>query len=243
MNENENKSGAVVEIASNSSLQEISILDIVALMLKNWWIIAIIAIVFGASVYAYSKSVSVPSYQSTATLYINTQKEQKSEDINTGALINAQSLMPTYVQILHSRTFCEKLSKKTGGKYSVGELISMTSFSDVNDTNLLTVTVTSLDKQDAYNVCNLVIDNVGGEILRVFEGGSVKIIDRPDANPKMVIANSVKKGTVGMIVGAVIAILLIFLVNLFDTRIESTEELLKYGIPILGEMPNLSDTQ
>ena len=39
----------------------------------------------------------------------------------------------------------------------------------------------------------------------------------------------------------VIAMVIIFLVNMFDTRVKSKDELVsKYNLPILGEIPSLN---
>ena len=47
---------------------------------------------------------------------------------------------------------------------------------------------------------------------------------------------------IGFIAGAALAALIIFLINLFDTRVKSSEELSnKYNLPILGEVPNLHE--
>lgn len=56
---------------------QISIIEIINMMLNMWWLIVIFAIVAGGGVFAYSKLTSVPVYSSSATIYINTQTEQK----------------------------------------------------------------------------------------------------------------------------------------------------------------------
>ena len=74
----------------------------------------------------------------------------------------------------------------------------------------------------------------------VFEGGSVKTIEYPTESANAIDDHSFKRGLVGFIAGAALAMLIIFLVNLFDTRVKGAEELTqKYNLPVLGEIHGL----
>ena len=78
------------------------------------------------------------------------------------------------------------------------------------------------------------------ELLRVFEEGNVKIIDLPDPIPKEVIPSAAKRAIIMFIIGAIMALAVLVIYNMFDTRISSSDELTeKYNIPVLGEVPTL----
>ena len=221
---------------------EISIFDLIYLVMKNWWVIVLIGGIMALAVYAYSKTTTIPTYKSTCSLYIDTQREQETGDVNTMALMGAQDLMPTYIQILKSRTFCTRVSDALENKYSYGEISSMIYFNQVEETNIMKIDVVCIDEQDSYRICDSVVDLAVEEILRVFEGGSVKIIDRPEEMPTVIAANSFRRGIIGFVLGAALAVAVLFVISMFDTRIESADELTtRYKLPILGEVPNLSD--
>lgn len=221
---------------------QLSLIDIINMMLTFWWLIVILAVLVGGSTYAYSKITSIPQYNSTGTLYINTQKEQKTDDVNTNALTGAQTLMPTYIEILKSKPFLQTVSDDIDNKYSFSEIKSKMSISSIEETNLITISVNAADAHDAYIICNSIVNNAFDEIIRVFEGGSVKLINNPEEATSAQPTNSLKKGIIGFCVGAVIAMLIIFLINLFDTRVKSSEELKnRYNLPILGEVSNLHE--
>lgn len=231
-----------VNVAENTEQTgfEFSIIELVALAMRNWWILAIVGAVFAIAVYAYTKTTSVPTYTSSGSIYIDTQMEQRTGDVNTSALMGARDLMPTYIEILKSRTFCTQISDAIDNKYAYKEIQKMLKLSQTEGTNIMLIKVNSIDRQDAYTLCNAVIDAAPNEILRVFEGGSVKIIDRPEGSPSMQVSNAYKRGAVGFVLGAVVALVVLFIFNMFDTRIETTDELTnQYNLPILGEVPNL----
>lgn len=221
---------------------EVSVLDLVNLIMRNWWVIVLIGGIMAMTVYAYSKTTTIPTYKSTCSLYIDTQREQETGDVNTMALMGAQDLMPTYIEILKSRTFCSKVSDAIENKYSYGEVAGMIYLNQVEETNIMEIDVVCIDEQDSYRICDSVVNLAVEEILRVFEGGSVKVIDRPEEVPTVIAANSFRRGIIGFVFGAALAVAVLFVVSMFDTRIESADELTaRYKLPILGEVPNLSD--
>lgn len=221
---------------------EISILDIIVLVMKNWWIVGLVGLVLAIASYAYSKSTAVPTYQSTGNLYIDTQREQIDDDVNATALLYARDLMPTYIEILKSRTFNTIISDAMNNKYTYQQIRSMTKLSQVEDTNIMEVSVVCVDESDSHQICDYIIRYAADEILRVFEGGSVKIIDSPEQYPKMIVVNLFKRGIIGFVIGAIMAMIAIVLFDMFDTRIVNSDELTtRYKLPVLGEISNLTD--
>lgn len=221
---------------------EISILDIIVLVMRNWWIVGLAGLVLAIACYAYSKSTAVPTYQSTGNLYIDTKRERIDDDVNATALMYARDLMPTYIEILESRTFNTIISEAMNNKYNYQEINSMTTLSQVEDTNIMKVSVVCVDENDSYQICNYIIRYASDEILRVFEGGAVKIIDSPEQTPKMIAVNLFRRGIIGFIIGAIFAVIAIILFDMFDMRIVSSDELTtRYKLPVLGEISNLTD--
>ncbi|MGM9936353.1 MAG: YveK family protein [Candidatus Ornithomonoglobus sp.] len=223
-----------------SSDVEISVVDIINMMLTFWWFIAILAVLVGGATYTYFKITSIPEYQSTSRILITTEAQQTSTDVSTGAFTGAQNLLPTYIDVLSSKSFLDTVSDDLDNKYSVDDLNGMISMEAVTDTNIIKLTVKNADAHVAYLVCSSIVNNAPSEIARVFGGGSTKLTEYPveatDAQPLHTARNAI----IGFIAGAAVAMVIVFLVNMFDTRVKSKEELVtKYGLPILGEIPNL----
>lgn len=240
-----NLSHAALKQAMESGQTEesqISLIDVINMMLAFWWLIAIMAIVAGGATYTYSKITSVAQYESTGTLYIDTQKEQTSDDVNTTGLKNAQVLLPTYIEVLKSEPFLEIVSDDIDNKYSAASILKMLQYEAVEETNLINLKVATADPHDAYILARSIMRNAPEKITQIFEGGSVKIIEYPKEATSAVSGSDFKRGIIGFVAGAAVAMLIVFLVNLFDTTLKSSEELTKkYGLPILGEIPNLMD--
>lgn len=226
--------------AAKTVMSDISVVDIINMMLTFWWFIVVLAVLVGGATYTYFKISAVPEYKSTAKIYINTEGQQSSTDVNAGALINAGNLLPTYIDVLKSSNFLQIVSDDLDNRYSEKEIKSMTTMEAVVDTNIISLKVVNADAHAAYLIASSIVNNAPNEIARVFGGGSTKLTEYPKEASEAEATHTTRNAIIGDIIGAVIAMLIIFLVNLFDTRVKNKDELVeKYGLPILGEMPSL----
>lgn len=236
---------AIEEIKINNDKEtkagsDISVIDIINMMLTFWWFIIIFAILVGGATYTYFKISSVPEYKSTAKVYVNTEAQQTSTDVNANALTGAANLLPTYIDVLQSKEFLGKVSDDLDNRYSVKDITSMLELEGIIDTNIISISVTHEDARVAYLVSSSIVNNAPTEISRVFGGGSTKLTEYPEEAKEPEELHTTRNAAIGLLIGAVIAMLIIFLVNLFDTRVKSKDELMaKYGLPIIGEIPSL----
>ena len=226
--------------AETKSESDISIVDIINMMLTFWWFIVILAVLVGGATYTYFKISSVPQYKSTARMYINTEGQQSSTDVNANAITGAANLLPTYIDVIKSKTFLTTVSDDLDNRYSVDKINSMLTLEAVTDTNIIKIEVINEDSHVAYLVCSSIVNNASNEIARVFGGGSTKLTEYPEEAKTAEPLHTGRNAAIGFLVGAVIAMLIIFLVNLFDTRVKSKDELVaRYNLPVLGEIPSL----
>ena len=80
-----------------------------------------------------------------------------------------------------------------------------------------------------------------GEIAKIVEGSSTKIIDRAKVAGAPYAPNISEQTTIGVIMGAVIAICIIVLQTLLDVRVKTEEDLaLISSAPVLGMIPDLA---
>lgn len=236
----ENQNIGIDADQKKSGESELSIVDVINMMLTFWWFIIVLAVLVGGATYTYFKVTSIPEYKSTSRLYINTEGQQTSTDVNANAIANATNILPTYIVVLQSKSFLEIVSDDLDNKYAVNEIKDMVTLEAETDTNIINVVVKNKDAHIAYLVCSSIVNNAPNEIARVFGGGSTKLIEYPteadETEPMYTLRNTV----IGFVAGVAIAMVIIFLVNMFDTRVKNKEELVaKYGLPILGEVPNM----
>ena len=218
---------------------QLKITDIIDMLIRRWWIWVITALVFSVAAFVYTEIFVDDLYKTEGTLYVNALRTQ-TIDVSSTNITASKDLATTYQEILKRRTFMEQISKETGGKYSVANLNKMISMKIVNETEILEITVTGKVPEDVYQVCHSILTNASDELIRVVNAGSVKILDDGQI-PTAPFSPDVKKNTlIAFIIGMIIGSLIILVLELFDTRIKSREDIInKYDEPLLGEIPEV----
>ena len=219
--------------------EEINLSGVLDMMIRRWWIWAVCAVVFSVIVFIYTEVFVEPMYKTDGTLYVSAQRSQ-SIDISSGSMLSSQELVKTYREILNRRTFLDQISEDVDKKYSAGTLRGMISYSDVNSTQIMQVTVTGAEPQDVYDTCHSVLIHAPDELIRVVNAGSVKVLDDGQI-PTVPFSPDVKKNTfMAFLTGVVVGAGIILLLELFDTRIKTRDDIIKrYPEPLLGEIPEV----
>ncbi len=217
--------------------EKIGIADIIDMMIRRWWIWAVCAVVFSVSAFVYTQIFVDPLYRTDGTLYVNAQRTQNT-DISQGQLNSSQELVKTYKEILSRRTFLSQVAEDLDGRYSTGELKSMIAYSAVNETQILQITVTGKVPQDVYDICHSVLVHAPDELIRVINAGSVKILDDGQIPRSPVSPNVKQNSLIAFLLGIAVGAGIILLLELFDTRIKTREDIAsKFPEPLLGEIP------
>ena len=226
--------------------KEINIQDIISEALKRWWLIVISVIVCGAIFFSYSKFFVNELFTSEGSVYVDNKAQEvvSSEGENNTAnlydLTTAEMLVDTYIEILSSNRFFELIRKNIDTPYTAKQLKSMVEYSRVEETGVIYVNVTSFTPEEANKICNAVLKYANHQIMTVMEVGSVRTIDDASMPEHHSYPNVTGNTMLGMILGGVLALVIIFLINYFDVRIKGIEDIeSKYDLVVMGTIPNM----
>lgn len=221
-------------------------IDILEIVKKVWnykFPVIALAVVFALLCAIRVEFFVDDQYVSSGILYVTTRKDDSENEkaISQGDISTAKTFSNTYREILKTRSFLAEVEKdiegKTESKYSWRQLKSMFSVSAVNNTELMQISVTSTNRNDAFTIADSIVNLSPEKLGEIYGTGSVKIVD--DALPpsgavsKGTMSQAVKGGAVGMIIGLAIVVV----IGLFDKKIHKSEDVSKrYNISILGEV-------
>lgn len=222
---------------------DINFIDLLNVMIRKWWLIAVMVVISGAGTYIYSDLFMEPKYKTDGSIYVNCETEsQVLEVASTGRLESNYRLASTYVEILKSREFLTGVARDLNNKYSHGQIKSMLTIEPVNETELLKITVESTNPEDACKIVESIQSRAADQLITVVRAGSVEVLDIPYVPETPFSPNKSRNAFLGMLVGAVLAAGIIFLMELFDTHIKSPDEIRRsYDEPIIGEIPSLGE--
>lgn len=220
--------------------EEFSLSNIIGLLLPKWPMILISTILLGVMACCFSIFFLTPVYEAGGTLYISGDTDEVIQDANLSDLMLSQELAKTYGQILSSNTFFKEVAKESKLGYNYRQIQGMTRITNIEETGILYITVRSADPKVAYTLTNKILELAPAELERVVVRGTATIID-PAEMPMAPSSPNIPRNTVaGAFLGFVLAVVVVFLMDLFDNTIKSAEELDKtFGVPVLGMVPNI----
>lgn len=218
---------------------QLKISDIIDMLIKRWWIWVIAALICSISAFIYTEIFVDPLYETEGTLYVNAMRTQTT-DATLNNMQASQQLVETYKEILNRRTFLSQIANDLDNRYTVDNISKMISMQALNETEIMEITVTGKVPEDVYEICHSILLHASDELVRVVNAGSVKILDDGQV-PQTPVSPNVKNNTIiAFLIGMVLGALVILLLELFDTRIKSREDIInKYEEPLLGEIPEV----
>ena len=223
---------------------EIAIIDILLLMKRHWWIILLSMLCVGLLSFVYSIYLITPEYTSSGTLYVSNAQEKKNDAVDMNEINASQKLVNTYIEILRSNTYMAKISDNVGLGYSANQIKSMLSMNALNQTEILQIKVTNKNPDHAATILNEILANADSEIIRIAKAGSVEVIDEAFVPTTPSSPNIPKNTMVGLLLGAVLAMAVLFVIYMMDSTIHGETSLTdKYEIPMLGAIPALNTVE
>lgn len=208
-------------------------------VVKKWYIVAISALIAAVAVVVYTVNFVTPMYQSDGSLYVSSSTEISfNEDISQQVITASQELAATYAEILQRRTFLSYISENLQSQYSGEEIGSMLTITPIAETEILELTIVTPDAEESYRILNEILFHAKDELLRVIKSGSIEILDQASMPTAPVSPNIYKNTAIGLLAGIVIGVAIIFIMNTFDTRIKTVDEMRVLNEePVLGEIP------
>lgn len=221
---------------------EINIIDLLNVMIRKWWVIAISIMICGGGTYVYTDLFVEPMYRTDGSIYVNCETEAERVDVaSTGRMESNARLAVTYVEILRARSFLTDVARDLNNKYSYAQIQNMLTIQPVNETELLKITVEGTSATDVCKIVESILQRAGEQLMTIVKAGTVEIVDEPYVPVVPFSPNKSRNTLFGALAGAVIAVGFLFLMELFDTHVKNAEEIRqRYSEPVLGEIPTFS---
>lgn len=222
--------------------REIDIFELIQSVLKRWWLVLIVTIITGSIGFGYSKFGITPLYSAKGTLYItidNTAAAHGGTSLDYNSILAAQELTNTYSLILSSNTFYKKVAAVSGLDYSHKEISRMVTMGTENESEIMSVVAMCPNREHAALIVETILNEAQEEIPRVVVGGSVRIIDHPEIPIGHSYPNVTKNTFLMLILGFILGCALAIFIEWLDDTIKDGEDVVKFDIPVLAEIPLL----
>lgn len=203
------------------------------------WVIAAVVIAVAASA-IITQFFITPQYQASCWLYVNNFSNSTSQnEVSTAQLQAATRLANAYTQMIYSETVLNDISAELGGTYTSKELSQMISASVITDTQILVVTVTNSDPEQAAQIANTVARVAPSSIQSFVEGSSVTVPQYASVPTAPSSPNMSRNLLIGLAAGLVVGVGAALIAHLLDTRVTQQDLADTYDYPLLGIIPNM----
>lgn len=189
-----------------------------------------------------------PMYKSTTSIIIG--KDYSSAGNSTSQytyneILMYQTLANTYTEIAKSWTVAEKTAEKLNINMTASQIMSEMTVSTTDKTQIMQISVTDPDPNNAMLIANTLTECFITEAARLFQSGTVQVMDKAQLPSSPVSPNPKKNAIIGFAIGIVVSLGIIFLMAYLDDTLKDEKEVTSItGLPVLGVIPlveNLHD--
>lgn len=219
------ESAQMGENMNNKEEVEIDLLEIFFLIKRRIWIILATGLLFGAATGIVTHYCIVPTYSSTAKLYILTSSTSITSlaDIQVGT-----SLTKDYIQLVQSRPVVEEVISNLKLKRTYEEILEQMSFSNPTDTRILVITAEDPDPVLAKDMVDEFVEVAKVNIASIMKTEEPSIVELGYIADKPVSPSMTKNIAIGALLGMFITVAIILVLYLIDDTVKSADDIEKY---------------
>ena len=230
------------EVSMNQHVVKIDLVKLFIYMLKRSWIIILCAIIGFFGWQWYKGRNVIEMYTASGTMYVQNGNPNL---INYGYtnetdLNSAVHLIETYTIVVKSNKVMDVIAERLAATYpdiSPDYIRSTISMSSVAETGVVRVTCRTPIPQMSADICNAVIDVAPAEIIRVVGAGNIEVVDYATVPFAADGINKMRRGMVGAMAAAFLAIAVLLVLFLLDRKISDTKELTEnFTPPVLASI-------
>ncbi|WP_247945964.1 capsular polysaccharide biosynthesis protein [Streptococcus oralis] len=222
------------------NMMEIDVFQLLKILWKRKFLIALVAIVTGVVAFAYSSFIVKPEYTSTTRIYVVNRNQGDKSGLTNQDLQAGSYLVKDYREIILSQDVLEKVATDLKLELPPKGLASKIKVTVPVDTRIVSISVTDRAPEEASRIANSLREVAAQKIISVTRVSDVTTLEeaRPATSPS---SPNIRRNTmVGFLAGAVVMVVTVLLVELLDTRVKRPEDIEDVmQIALLGVVPNL----
>ena len=220
-------------------MEEIDLGELFSYFVQRIYIIIIAVLVCLICGITYTVFLKEPLYKSDVNVIVVSKEKETSSALQSEIIAN-QKLAATYRELVESRRILKEVIKNLELKYSVRELQEMITVENVNETEIIRITVNSKSAMEAKMIANETAEIFEKEMVDIYNLENVSIIDKAELASSPYNVNLIKDSVIYFALGLVLSCGIIFVIYYFDNTIKSVEQIEKHlGIPVIGTVPSV----
>ena len=218
-------------------MEEINIKDFLEYLKRYVLLILAVVAVALVIVVVYEKKFKSARYSASTTIVLTQTNQAQEATITQNDLQINSKLVSTYSEIVKSKLVLQQVINDLNLDYSYKELYRNVSVQNVQNTEILKISVQDKDPNNAAEITNKIAKIFSKEVSKIYELNNVSIIDVAQV-PKDVCNNTLKRDMVLVAFGTIFGMIaIVFIIYYFDDTIKLTENLEdEIGMPLVARI-------
>ena len=204
--------------------------------------IALLIAIFIVIGFIYSFVLLEPKYQSTTSILLagsNSSQEDDNTGITSTEMTLNQNLVSTYSELIKSKNILSEVIENLGIDKSEDALKANITVSEVEDTDLIQISVVDEDptlaQRIAKEIAIVFIEKVANGVYKI---NNAQVWDAAEVPEVPYNINHAKDLLIFAAAGLVVACIYVLIANMLDTTVKSKEDIeRKLGLTVLTSMP------
>lgn len=214
-----------------------TLLELLELLKQNLKLVILLPILFAAATAGVCYGVLANTYTASTTLYVLADNDSKDSSSLNSTLSGSQLVSNDIASLITSARIKNGAAEDLGLENLDGFSISVAS---QTTTRVITLSVTGKDPQACAEVANAMAAEVSSVAQQVMAVKSVNVVDKASAPTAPSGPNRPLYIAVGLLAGFFIAVAIVVLKDMLNTRISSAEEAERLlGLPVISQFPNV----
>lgn len=215
--------------------QEIDLMSLVRMLLRKWYIIFGFVFLFFGLAFVYAYVILDDEYQAYASMMVLVSNEEQTNEQNFNF---SSKLTKTYTELAKSELVMNRVISELDLGCSVGHIRDTITITGIQDTIIIKLSVIADDPIIASNIANKTVE-VMQDVSIDFEGfDNIEILDSAAIPLAPSGPNRVLYLAIGVILGGIMGVGIIFIVEMIDQTIKTTKDIeQKLGVRVLASIP------
>ena len=219
--------------------ETIDLSKLLLILKKNLKYLIILPIVFLVLSMVITFVFMTPKYSSSTQVLVN-EKEKDNQMMAQQVQSNLQ-LVNTYSEIIKSPRILDKVSKNLKGKYSSKEISGMLTVSNQTESQILNIAVENESRETASKVANEIANVFSKDVSKIMNVDNVSILSKADTKGNQISPQPLVNSVVGIFLGLIVALIIIFMKEILDKRIKTEEDVTEIlDLPVLGTIQDFN---
>jgi len=224
--------------------ETISLKEIFEVLKKRMLLIISLIIIATVTSGLISYFYLTPIYQSSSQFLVNQNEQEQNMNYNVNDIRTNVELINTYNVIIKSPAILDDVIEDMKLDMSNGQLKNKLQVSSEQNSQVVTVTATDPDPNQAAAIANTTVEIFQSKIPTLMNVNNVHILSQAvvGTNPQPVKPQPLLNIAIAFVVGAMAGVGLAFLLEYMDNTIKNESDIEQIlGVPVLGVISNISD--